>query len=263
MIVFDRVWFAYSAREVLKDVSFSIHAHERVAILGESGEGKTTILRLILGLIRPDSGHIIIEGEDITKKTEDEFSQVRRKFSIVFQEGALFDSLNVKENVAFCLREYTKLSEDEIDKQVNELLRIVGLEEASELMPEELSGGMHRRVSIARSLAASEPKMFLYDEPTSGLDPINADNICKLILDLCTPPSPPLSKGGIEGGRKGFIIVTHKVFDAMKVADRFMFLKDGMIIFDGDREKLIHTPFPEIQTFIEELNLKTHGKTIK
>lgn len=250
MIVFDRVWFAYSGREVLKDVSFSIHAHERVAILGESGEGKTTILRLILGLIRPDSGHIIIEGEDITNKTEEEFSQVRRKFSIVFQEGALFDSLNVKENVAFCLREYTKLSEDEIDKQVSELLRIVGLEEALELMPEELSGGMHRRVSIARSLAASEPKMFLYDEPTSGLDPINADNICKLILDLCRDA-------------RGFIIVTHKVFDAMKVADRFIFLKDGMIIFDGDREKLIHAPLPEIQTFIEELNLKTQGKTIK
>ncbi len=244
MIVFDRVFFSYSAKEVLKDINFSIHAHERVAILGESGGGKTTILRLILGLIRPDFGHILIEGEDITNKTEDEFSRVRRKFSIVFQEGALFDSLNVKENVAFCLREYTKMSEDEIHKRVMELLRIVGMEDAIELMPEELSGGMHRRVSIARSLAVSEPKMFLYDEPTSGLDPVNADNICKLILEL-------------SRDARGFIIVTHKVFDAMKVADRFMFLKDGMIIFDGDREKLIHAPFPEIQTFIEELNLKT------
>lgn len=244
MIVFDRVFFSYSAKEVLKDINFSIHAHERVAILGESGGGKTTILRLILGLIRPDSGHILIEGEDITNKTEDEFSRVRRKFSIVFQEGALFDSLNVKENVAFCLREYTKMSEDEIHKRVMELLRIVGMEDALELMPEELSGGMHRRVSIARSLAVSEPKMFLYDEPTSGLDPVNADNICKLILEL-------------SRDARGFIIVTHKVFDAMKVADRFMFLKDGMIIFDGDREKLIHAPFSEIQTFIEELNLKT------
>ncbi len=244
MIVFDRVFFSYSAKEVLKDINFSIHAHERVAILGESGGGKTTILRLILGLIRPDFGHILIEGEDITNKTEDEFSRVRRKFSIVFQEGALFDSLNVKENVAFCLREYTKMSEDEIHKRVMELLRIVGMEDALELMPEELSGGMHRRVSIARSLAVSEPKMFLYDEPTSGLDPVNADNICKLIFEL-------------SRDARGFIIVTHKVFDAMKVADRFMFLKDGMIIFDGDREKLIHAPFPEIQTFIEELNLKT------
>src|SRR4030043_1608206 len=198
MIRFDSVWFSYNTKQVLKDISFSMHAHEKVAILGESGEGKTTILRLILGLIRPDSGHIIIDGEDIANKTEDELSQGRRKFSIVFQEGALFDSLNVKENVAFCLREYTRMSEDEIDKQVKELLRIVGLEEASELMPEELSGGMHRRVSIARSLAACKPRMFLYDEPTSGLDPINADNICRLILELSTPPThtPSVWGGG-------------------------------------------------------------------
>jgi phospholipid/cholesterol/gamma-HCH transport system ATP-binding protein len=243
MIRFDSVWFSYNTKQVLKDISFSIHAHEKVAILGESGEGKTTILRLILGLIRPVSGHISIDGEDIANKTEDDLSQVRRKFSIVFQEGALFDSLNVKENVAFCLREYTKMSEDEIHKRVMELLRIVGVEEAIELMPEELSGGMHRRVSIARSLAASEPKMFLYDEPTSGLDPINANNICRIILEL-------------SGNNRGFIIVTHKVFDAMKVADRFIFLKDGMIIFDGEKEKLIHSPVPEIQTFIQELNLK-------
>ncbi len=243
MIIFNSVWFSYGINQVLKDISFSINPHERVAILGESGGGKTTILRLILGLIRPDSGHIIIDGEDITSKTEDEFRQVRRKFSIVFQEGALFDSMNVKENVAFCLREYTKLSEDEIDKKVRELLRIVGLEEAMELVPEELSGGMHRRVAIARSLAVSKPKMFLYDEPTSGLDPVNADNICKLILEL-------------SGDARGFIIVTHKVFDAMKVADRFMFLKDGMIIFDADKEKLIHAPVPEIQSFIQELNPK-------
>jgi len=257
MILFDRVWFSYNKREVLKDVSFSINAHERVSILGESGEGKTTILRLILGLIRPDSGRIIIDGEDITNKTEEELSQVRRKFSIVFQEGALFDSLNVKENVAFCLREYTKMSENEIDNRVKELLRIVGVEEAIDLMIEELSGGMHRRVAIARSLAACEPKMFLYDEPTSGLDPVNADNICRLILELSSPLSHPLSKGGIEGGGKGFIIVTHKVFDAMKVADRFMFLRDGMIIFDSDKEKLINTPIPEIQLFIGEINLKS------
>jgi phospholipid/cholesterol/gamma-HCH transport system ATP-binding protein len=246
MIAFDGVRFSYNTKQVLKDISFSIQTHERVAVLGESGEGKTTILRLILGLVRPDSGHITIDGEDITNKTEDEFSQVRRKFSIVFQEGALFDSLNVKENVAFCLREYTKMSEEEIDKQVEDLLRIVGLQEAWELMPEELSGGMHRRVAIARSLAASEPKMFLYDEPTSGLDPVNADNICKIILEL-------------SRDTRGFIIVTHKVFDAMKIADRFIFLKDGMIVFDGNREKLIHAPVREIQLFMEELNPKTRS----
>ena len=243
MIVFDKVWFSYNTRQVLKDVSFSFNENERVAILGESGEGKTTILKLILGLVRPDSGEIVIDGENITNKTEEDLREVRMKFGIVFQEGALFDSLNVKENVAFCLREYSKLSEDEIERKVREILRIVDVEHAIDLMPDELSGGMHRRVAIARSLAACEPKMFLYDEATTGLDPINADNICRLILDLC--------KNG-----KGLVIVTHKVLDAIKVADRFMFLKEGSIIFDGSRDKLLHSTDPEIQTFISELNVK-------
>jgi phospholipid/cholesterol/gamma-HCH transport system ATP-binding protein len=243
MIVFDKVWFSYNTRQVLKDVSFSINENERVAILGGSGEGKTTILKLILGLVRPDSGEIVIDGENITNKTEEELREVRMKFSIVFQEGALFDSLNVKENVAFCLREYSKLSEEEIDRKVRGILRIVDVEHAMELMTDELSGGMHRRVAIARSLAACEPRMFLYDEATTGLDPINADNICRLILDLC--------KNG-----KGLVIVTHKVLDAIKVADRFMFLKEGSIIFDGSRDKLLHSTSPEIETFISELNVK-------
>jgi phospholipid/cholesterol/gamma-HCH transport system ATP-binding protein len=239
MIEFEKVSFSYGDRHVLRDVSFSMHAHERLAILGGSGEGKTTILKLILGLVDADSGKIIIEGDDITNKTEDELREVRMKFSIVFQEGALFDSLNVKENVAFCLREYLKLSEEEIDRKVREILKVVDVEEAIDLMTDELSGGMHRRVAIARSLAAYEPKVFLYDEPTTGLDPINADNICRLIIDLC--------KDG-----KGLITVTHKVSDAMKMAERFMFLKDRMILFDGDKEKLLHSTNDEIQRFISE-----------
>lgn len=243
MIVFDKVQFSYNSQQVLNGVSFSINGNERVAILGGSGEGKTTILKLILGLIRPDSGRIIIDGEDITSKTEDELRKVRTKFSIVFQEGALFDSLNVKENVAFCLREYSKMSEDEIDHKVREILRIVDMEHAIDLMPDELSGGMHRRVAIARSLAASEPMMFLYDEATTGLDPINADNICRLVLDL-------------SKNRKGLIIVTHKVSDALKVAGRFMFLKEGRIVFDGNKDELLHTVDPEIQMFMSELNVK-------
>jgi len=240
MIVFDRVSFSYGALQVLRETSFSIKGNERVAILGGSGDGKTTLLKLTLGLLRPDSGRIIIEGEDITDKMEDDLRETRMKFSIVFQEGALFDSLSVKENVAFCLREYTKVPEEEIDRKVRELLGRMGLEEALNMIPEELSGGMHRRVAIARSLAASEPKMFLYDEPTSGLDPINAEMICKLILDL--------AKNG-----KGFIIVTHKVLDAMKVANRFLFLKKGGIIFDGSKEQLMRSPIPEIETFLSEL----------
>ncbi|MGZ3592062.1 MAG: ABC transporter ATP-binding protein, partial [Thermodesulfobacteriota bacterium] len=228
MIDFERVSFSYGIQHVLKDVSFSIPFNQRVAILGGSGDGKTTLLKLILGLLRPDSGRIIIDGEDITDKKEDELREIRTKFSIVFQEGALFDSLNVKENVAFGLREYTKMTEEEIDRKVRELLGKVGLEHAMELMPEELSGGMHRRVAIIRSLAAFDPRMFLYDEATTGLDPVNADVICRLILDLAK-------------GEKGFIIVTHKVFDALRLAERFMFLKNGSIMLDGNKEKLMQS----------------------
>ncbi len=241
MIIFDNVSFSYGERAVLKGASFSIDSSERVAIMGASGEGKTTILKLILGLLRPDSGRITVDGEDITIKSESELRDVRMKFSIVFQEGALFDSLSVKENVAFCLREYTRLSEEELDSRVRELLRVVGVDHAIDLMPDELSGGMHRRVAIARSLAACDPAMFLYDEPTSGLDPVNADAICRLITDL--------SKNG-----RGFIIVTHKIYDAMRVAARFMFLKEGTVVFDGNREKLEQADVPEIKVCIREVH---------
>ncbi|MBM4277224.1 MAG: ATP-binding cassette domain-containing protein [Deltaproteobacteria bacterium] len=246
MIEFDRISFSYGNRLVLNDLSFSVHEDERVAILGGSGDGKTTILKLIIGLLRPDSGKILIDGEDITEKTEDELRDIRIKFSMVFQEGALFDSLSVKENVAFPLREYTGMTEEEIGLKVRELLRRVGLEQAIGHMPEELSGGMHRRVAIMRSMAAFQPKMFLYDEATTGLDPVSADVICKLILDISE-----------QGG--GFIIVTHKIFDAFRLANRFMFLKGGRIIFDGSREALLGSTIPEIRIFLGELSIHCNG----
>lgn len=246
MIEFDRVSFAYGNRLVLNDLNFSVHEDERVAILGGSGDGKTTVLKLIVGLLRPDSGKILIDGKDITEKTEDELRDIRIKFSMVFQDGALFDSLSVKENVAFPLREYTRMTEEEIDRKVRELLKRVGLEEAIGHMPEELSGGMHRRVAIMRSMAAFEPKMFLYDEATTGLDPVSADVICKLILDISE-----------QGG--GFIIVTHKVFDAFRLANRFMFLKGGRIVFDGDREAMLGSDIPEVRIFLRELSINCNG----
>ncbi len=242
MIEFDRVTFSYGDRPILSDLSFSIHEKERVAILGGSGDGKTTILKLIIGLLRPESGRIVIDGEDITGKTEEELREIRTKFSMVFQEGALFDSLSVKENVAFPLREYTRMTEEEIDRKVRALLRRVGLEHAIGQMPEELSGGMHRRVAIMRAMAAFEPKMFLYDEATTGLDPISADVICKLIMEIA------------QGG-SGFILVTHKMFDAFRLANRFMFLKGGRIIFDGEKESLLKSTIPEIRIFLRELNI--------
>jgi len=243
MIVFEHVFFSYGKNQILRDVNFSLLETEKVAILGGSGGGKTTILKLIVGLLKPDSGRILIDGDDITDKSEDELMEVRKKFSIVFQDGALFDSLNVKENVAFCLREYTKMSEAEIDLKVRELLRIVGVEHAINYMPDELSGGMHRRVAIARSLAVSKPKMFLYDEATTGLDPVNAENICNLITEL--------SKNGT-----GHIIVTHKVVDALRVADRFIFLQNGTIVLDGDKYQLLKSNITDIAVFVSELNYK-------
>jgi phospholipid/cholesterol/gamma-HCH transport system ATP-binding protein len=244
MIVFDDVWFSYGDREVLKGVSFTANFDEKIALLGESGGGKTTILKLILGLITPDKGKILIDDIDITKLREEDLIPIRRKFSIVFQEGALFDSLPVKENLAFFMRELLKLPDEEIYPIVSELLSRVGVHGAEELMPEELSGGMHRRVAIARALAVGKTKMFLYDEPTAGLDPINSERIVLLIEELA-------KKENI-----GFMIITHVVYVAWKLCNRFIFLKDGKILFDGNKEELISTPVEAVKDFTKELFFK-------
>jgi len=244
MIVFDNVWFSYGNRDVLKGISFNANFDERIAVLGESGGGKTTILKLILGLIAPDKGKILIDGIDITELGEEELIPVRRKFSIVFQEGALFDSLPVKENVAFFMREILKLPDEKIYSRVNELLSRVGVHGSEELMPEELSGGMHRRVAIARALAVGKTKMFLYDEPTAGLDPINSERIMSLIEDLA-------NKENI-----GFMIITHVVYVAWQLCNRFIFIKDGSIIFDGNKKELISTEIAAVKDFIKELFFK-------
>lgn len=244
MIEFVDVCLSYGANTVLDRFNFRAQFHEKIAVLGGSGGGKTTILRLLLGLVRPDSGKILIDGEDITHLSEKQLRKQRMKFSIVFQEGALFDSMSVRENVAFCLREYTDLTEEEIDDRVGGLLKVLGIEAAIDLMPEELSGGMQRRVAIARSLAECQPKMMLYDEATTGLDPLTADNICTLINDLAKGEPPE---------RTGFILVTHKVTDATKVAERYIYIRNGNIVFDGPLQALKETSDRELRMFINEL----------
>lgn len=239
MVEFRRVSFSRGTREILRDVSFSIQQSERVAILGRSGEGKTTLLLLILGLISPDDGQVLIEGRDIAQMSQGELQEMRLRFGVVFQQGALFDSLTVRENVAFHLRENLKLGDEEVERRVRELLDKVSVEHAIDMMPEELSGGMQRRVSIARALVEEQSAMFLYDEPTGGLDPIVSGNIRKLILELAD-----------EG--RGFVIVTHSVIDAMKTARRFMFIKDGRIVFDGNSDELAHSSEPVVQAFVRE-----------
>ncbi|MEW6602167.1 MAG: ATP-binding cassette domain-containing protein [Nitrospirota bacterium] len=247
MIEFQNVTISFNDDHmVLNDVSFSANFYEKIAILGISGGGKTTLIRLILGLVRPDAGRIFIDGQDITGLSESEMRAARMKFSVVFQEGALFDSLNVRENVVFCFREYSNLSEEEIEERARGLLSRLGIEQAIDLMPEELSGGMKRRVAIARALAGCSPRMVLYDEATSGLDPLTADNICGLINDLSQGEPPD---------RTGFIIVTHKVTDAVKVAERFIYLRDGRIVFDGGLKDLRNTKDPELRAFTGELHI--------
>ncbi|MFP4013849.1 MAG: ABC transporter ATP-binding protein [Chitinispirillaceae bacterium] len=237
MIEFRNVTFMRGERTILHDLSFTVKKEERLAILGGSGEGKTTVLKLILRLLKPDKGQILIDGVDVTEKEENELREIRRKFSIVFQDGALFDSMNVKENVAFYLREHMKMSEEAIEQRVAELLGVVAMENTQLLMPEELSGGMLRRVAIARSLAAHEPMMFFYDEPTSDLDPASAAKIRQLILSLAK-----------EG--RGFIMVTHEIPDALKTAQRFIFLKNGSIRFDGNRKEFLKATDPELSDFL-------------
>jgi phospholipid/cholesterol/gamma-HCH transport system ATP-binding protein len=245
MIEFHDVTHSFGGNTVLDNFTFRADYHERIAVLGGSGVGKTTILRLMLGLETPNSGRILIDGHDITGLPESELREFRIKFSIVFQEGALFDSMSVRENVAFWYREYSDYTEKEIEERVRKLLARLGIEEAIDLMPEELSGGMQRRVAIARSLAGSGPKMLLYDEATTGLDPLTADNICSVIRELSAGDPPD---------RVGFMIVTHKVKDATKVADRFIYLKDGRLSFDGNLEELKKTGDPELRKFTEELH---------
>jgi phospholipid/cholesterol/gamma-HCH transport system ATP-binding protein len=242
LIVFKNLWFWREDQPVLKEINFEIKSNERVAILGPSGVGKTTILKLILGLIHPDFGQVLINNVDLSKASEDKLDLIRLKFSIVFQEGALFDSLSVKENVAFYFKEHTNMTPAQINESVLNLLKTVDLLRAADLMPEQLSVGMKRRVAIARSLAVSESMMNLYDEPTTGLDPVNSEIIRNLIVSLA-----------VNG--RGLIVVTHELFDALFMADRFMFLKDGQILFDGSKEEFLHSSESHV---IEYLNPYRH-----
>ena len=240
MVELRNVRFSRDKKVILNGLSFFIRPKERVAILGGSGAGKTTLLKLILGLERPDSGEIFIDGEEITSMNEKQLRRIRTKFTIVFQEGALFDSLSVKDNVAFYLHEKTHLSETEIQRRVGEMLDVVGLRDAVDEMPESLSGGMKRRVAIARALIMKEPKMFLYDEPTADLDPVNAEIICKLILRL-------------SGDGKGFLIVTHEIMHAVAVAERFMFIENGRCAFDGDKTTFLDPSNHQLSAFAGDL----------
>jgi phospholipid/cholesterol/gamma-HCH transport system ATP-binding protein len=248
IVVFDGVGLSFDDKVILRDVSFTLRTGHTKVFLGASGAGKSTILRLILGLLKPDAGQIFVNGERADIMTEDELMVVRSDLGMVFQEGALFDSLTVRENVGYKLYEELNWPREEADRRVAEVLGFIGLAEFIDRMPSELSGGQRRRVAIARAMAA-KPRILLYDEPTTGLDPITAITVDDEIIKL----------RDLEGVSS--IVVTHQLRDAFYIAEHtavrrgtdidfekasadkadeaeFIMLRDGSIAFEGNAGEL-------------------------
>ena len=237
-VEFQQVYKAYGSKQVLRGADVTVFRGEVMVILGGSGSGKSVTLRHMLGLEAPDAGRIIVEEEDITDLPEQELYRVRKKFGMLFQSGALFDSMTVFENVAFPLREHTEMSEEEISRAVNEKLELVTLPNTGHLMPVDLSGGMRKRVGLARSIVL-DPKMILYDEPTTGLDPITAQKINELIIDL-------QSKLNVTS-----VVVTHDIQSAFSVGDRIAFLNRGVFEWVGSMEKARDADHPVLRDFFK------------
>lgn len=237
IIITTDVHKSFGDKRVLDGISLTVHEAETLVIIGRSGCGKSVFLKHIIGLMKPDAGTISVDGHDITNMKGGELSGMRRKFGMVFQGAALFDSLSVGENVGFFLYEYSDMSPGEIAEVVEDKLRLVGLEDISDMNPAELSGGMKKRVGLARALA-HDPKIVLYDEPTTGLDPIMADVINDLIIKLD------------EHLDVTSIAVTHDMASAYKIADRIAMLYGGKIIALGAPEEIKNSDNEYVQQFI-------------
>jgi phospholipid/cholesterol/gamma-HCH transport system ATP-binding protein len=260
-IEFRDVHLAFDERTILNGLSFRVMKGETKIILGGSGGGKSTIIKIVLGLLKPDAGQVLVDGEDVTHYNEMEMMRVRKKIGMVFQEGALFDSLSVYDNVAYRLHEQN-VPEDEVEKEVRRMLRFVNLEDAIDKMPAELSGGMRRRVGIARALIG-DPKIVLFDEPTAGLDPPTARTICELAMKLrdledvssifvthemnnldylCSEYAVVNEKGEVVFEKEGerLCLINSKV----------MMMREGNIIFSGTDESLRRSDDQYIQKFL-------------
>jgi phospholipid/cholesterol/gamma-HCH transport system ATP-binding protein len=259
-IVFDDVHLAFEDNHVLRGVSFQLPFGETKALFGVAGSGKSTLLKLALGLLPPDSGRITVLGNDVTALDEKDLFPMRGRLGMVFQESALFDSLTVRENVAYRLTEEHGIYSDEIDTRVRESLRFVELEHTLDLFPSELSGGMRRRVAIARAII-TQPELLLYDSPTGGLDPVTSNTIVELIMKQR------------DVYRTSSLLVTHRLQDAFTMATHefdkqtnqlralprgqycnvpmsFLILRDGKVTFDGDIRQLAHTKDEYIREYI-------------
>ena len=238
IIQLKNVTLDYGEDEVVRQVDLDVRRGETKIILGPSGVGKSTILKAILGFLKPKTGEIHIHGQEISKLPERELVKIRLRMAMVFQQSALFDSMTVGENVSYRLREHALADEETIDRRVQEVLAFVGLQGAVMLRPAQLSGGMKKRVAIARALAPN-PEVFLFDEPTTGLDPINAYNVEQLILKLKQRRETTL------------VIVTHDVQSASRLADSIVILHEGKFIFEGGSEALRQSSDPRVQAFLD------------
>src|SRR5208283_1541641 len=260
VILFENVALSFPGNDVLRGISFRLDRGETKAVFGVAGSGKSLILKLAMGLIRPDSGRIVVLGQDVTQMREEDLFELRGKIGMVFQECALFDSLSVRENVAYRLMGVHSIYNEEIDHKVREALRFVELEHTLDLAPSELSGGMRRRVAIARAVI-TRPELLLYDSPTGGLDPVTSNTIIELIVKQR------------DVYKTSALLVTHRLQDAFTMATHqfdqrtnrlvalppgqhcevpmsFLILRDGQVIFDGDLQALAHTQDEYIKEYI-------------
>ncbi len=217
---------SFGENEVLKGINLTVNKGEDLVILGRSGSGKSVAIKCLVGLVKADKGEILVFGTDVTKIKNEELNKIRERIGFMFQNGALYDSMSVRQNLAFTLKHHTKnLTEDEVKNKINEALENVGLKEAIDKMPAELSGGMRKRIGLARTLIIN-PEIILYDEPTSGLDTITSKEISELILSIQ------------KKYKTTSIIITHDMACAKKTSNRIMILKDGVINAEGTYEEL-------------------------
>ena len=225
-------------RQILQDVNLHINTGDTTVIMGLSGSGKTTLLKIMSGLIKPSSGEIYIDNANIAQMKEDELNRIRHRIGVVFQYGALFDSLTVYENVSFALTRHTKLSKSEIDKIVEEKLSLVGLPGTQKLLPSQLSGGMQKRVGLARAIAMN-PQILLYDEPTSGLDPVMTTIIDNLIMEMH-------KSLGVTS-----VVISHDIKSIMRIASKIAMIYDGSIIAYAAPEAILNSNDSRVRQFVE------------
>lgn len=233
----------FGRNEVLKGVDLIINKGETLVVIGKSGCGKSVLLKHIIGLLKPDEGEIFFEGVDIVKMKMKELNKIRSKFGFLFQGAALFDSMTVAENIGLSLKENSKLTAREIENVVAEKLELVGLPGIQKMRPSDLSGGMKKRVSLARSLA-TDPEYILYDEPTTGLDPVMSDAIDDMIKELS------------ERLKVTSVVVTHDIFSVYDVADKVAMMENGKIYFHGTPNELVETKDPVIRKFLNRTDKK-------